>query len=216
MHVCPARMAYLYITYVYVTSASVRVRSLREWANACMRLHPHVSVETCVLKRGVGFGMRLAWGGCVSRELKVLDKTKWIWQARLIRQQFGDPIQTRRKRKNHRLTFSSLSKAPIDYVSVSPNKTVNVRQPKATWRNYYSSFLADWKQPWDKGKETYPSEMTTCVNWLRVRDLSFKECELISWAVIANIPPSGLLISDTMGSFALLLIDEDNGENHPI
>lgn len=29
------------------------------------------------------------------------------------------------------LGFSSHSKAPIDYVSVSPNKTVNVKQYKA-------------------------------------------------------------------------------------
>lgn len=41
-----------------------------------LRLHPHVSVEMCVLKFCVGFGMCWARGGSVSRELKVLDKTK--------------------------------------------------------------------------------------------------------------------------------------------
>lgn len=85
----PELMACLYIAYVYVNIL---------WASVYTSLS---HVETCVLKPCVGFGMCRA----ASWELKVLDKTKWIWQARLIRQRFGDLFQTRRKRKKHRRTF---------------------------------------------------------------------------------------------------------------
>lgn len=75
----------------YVTYVSVPVKSPYEWAcDACAVL--------CIL---VSVCMKSAcriWNA--GREFKVLDKTKRIWQAPLIRQQFGDPFQTRRKKEN--------------------------------------------------------------------------------------------------------------------
>lgn len=104
--------------------------------------------------------------GCVSRDLKVLDKTKWSWQARVTRQRCED-LSKPEEREKTSTDVSSLSKAPIDYVSVSPNKTVNVCRYQATWGNYYSSFLADWKQSWDWGRRP------VCWKWRRV----FAQCE---------------------------------------
>lgn len=127
-----------------------------------------------------GFGMCWVGGGCVRRELKVLDKTKWIWQTRLIRQGFGDLFQTRRKRKKS-TDFSSLSKAPIDYVSVYPNKTVNVQQYRAMWGNYNFSFLADWKQSCDQDRKPILLNANMYLLILQAR-----VWELISQALIAN------------------------------
>lgn len=91
-----------------------------EWGLVACTVHPRVSVEMCVLKLCVGFGMYWAGGGCVSRELKVLDKTKWIWQARLIRQRFWGSFPNQKKEKKHRLTFL-LSPRRLLIMSLSPS-----------------------------------------------------------------------------------------------
>lgn len=179
-----------------------------------LRLHPHVSVEMCVLKFCVGFGMCWARGGSVSRELKVLDKTKWIWQARLIRQRFGDPFQTRRKRKNIGWLFFSLQGAY--WLCLCLPQWNCQCSPILSNATKLLLFIPGWlKAALRQRKETYPFEMMMlCL----LAVLSFKECELIS----SNIPPLGLytqsvkpMISDTMGSSGAFLFT-DIGEMHPI
>lgn len=94
---------------LHVTHAAVHVKSLRD-----------VTMKMCVLKLCRIWNVLGAEGGCVSRKLKVLDKTKWIWQARLIRQRFGDPFQTRRKRKKKHRQIFPLSPRRLLIRSLSP------------------------------------------------------------------------------------------------
>lgn len=149
-----------------------------------------VSAEMCVLK------LRRIWNAleafCVSRKLKVLDKTKWIWQARLLRQRSGDPLQTRRKRNGIKVFFP-LSPRRLLIRSLSPPVKLSMlghfRQRDEITAPRSGKIESTFET---KGKAHVCLKWRTRVYGLYERGLSFKECELIAeerWPKFYHPPP---------------------------